>query len=366
MPLVTEVRVEGVRESTQELIEFFRAFREGRQDVQTINTAMRETAAPIYGMRRSLMLLRTEWRAMHAAWIEGARVMRDFGRIGRNITQIFTTYTVAQIRLAQAHRDYEDAVEDVAEAQAVYNRYLQVFGEESAFTQQAYEQLQEAIKNQKEAEEKLQKAQQDTIMGYVGIALQIGDIIGTIPTMIMHIKMLSYTMKMANTSASTLAGTLGVIGAVLGGIFLGVEAAKALTDAFGEAGAAASMILGSLIAIAAILAAIALNVSIISFGGAAIAGIAAFGAAMAIYGGYLAMAEGEYQYGGYVPETGLYVLHAGEYVVPKNEVETITRTPKVVNIRMPIYINQVTKEVDIERAADLATRKVLKVIEKEW
>ena len=31
----------------------------------------------------------------------------------------------------------------------------------------------------------------------------------------------------------------------------------------------------------------------------------------------------EYQTGGYVPYTGLALLHAGEYVIPKNETNTI-------------------------------------------
>jgi len=365
MPLITEIQVAGVEDARRQLIEFFNAFKEGTQDAKTLNSAMREIAQPIYGMRRALSLARTEWRLTHQTMIEASRIMRDVGRIGRTITSIFTTYTVAQIRLAQAQRDYEDAVKDVAEAQAVYNHYLEVFGKESVFTQRAYEQLQNAIEKQKQAEEELQRTQQATIMGYVGIGLQVSELIATVPTMIKHVNDLRIALSTANTSASTLATTLGTISAVLSGIFLGVEAAKALAEAFGEAGAAASMIIGSLIAISAVLAAIALHVSIMSFGGAAIAGIAAFGAAMAMYGGYLAMAKGEYQHGGYVPETGLYVLHAGEYVVPANKAETAT-APKIINIRMPIYINQVTSEIDLENAVRRATDKVIERIGEKW
>jgi len=364
MTLITKIQLAGVEDARRQLVEYFNAYKSGTRDIKELNKEMREVAQPIYGMRRALSLARTEWRLNHQAMIEASRIMHDIGRIGRTITSIFTTYTVAQIRLAQAQRDYEDAVEDVSEAQERYNRYLEVFGEKSVFTQRAYKQLQNAIEKQKEAEEELQRTQQATMMGYVGIGLQIGELAATIPTMIKHINDLRIALATANTTASTLATTLGTIGAVLSGIFLGVEAANALCDAFGEIGAVASIVIGALTAIAAITAAIALHVSIMSFGAAAIAGIAAFGAAMAIQGAYRYTTK-EYQYGGYVPETGLYMLHAGEYVVPANKV--IERSaPKTIQIRNTFYIDNISSEIDIERVAEYATKKMLEKLETKW
>jgi len=376
MPLVTEIQVAGVENARRQLIEFFRAFKSGTEDVKTLNAQMREIAQPIYGMRRALSLARTEWRLTHQTMIEASRIMRDIGRIGRTITTMFTAYTVAQIRLAQAQRDYEDTVKDVAEAQERYNRYLEVFGENSVFTQRAYEQLQNAIERQKQAEEELQRTQQETVMGYVGIGLQIGELIATVPTMIKHVNDLRIALSTANMSASTLATTLGTIGTVLGGMLIGVEAAKALTDAFGSVGAAASIVIGVLTTIAAITAAIALNVSIASAGFAALAGIAAFGAAMAAYGAYAyatmpkgveTPAEkppetpiaGGRQYGGFIPETGLYLLHAGEYVTPTNKVVEKT-APKTIHVTVHQYIDNVSSDVDLERASEYITDKIMK------
>jgi len=363
MPLVTEIQVVGVEDVTQKLIEYFNAYKQGTQDIQTLNEAMRQTAAPIYGMRRSLMLLRTEWRVMHAVWIEGARVMRDIGRIGRNVTQIWTAWTVGQIRLENASRNYREACEEVAKAQQEYNEYLEAFGEASIYTKEAYERLQEAIERQRDAEQQLQRAQQETIIGYIGIALQIGDIIGTIPTMILHIHMLQATMKTASIAAKTLTASLGTIGAVLAGFAAGVMVVQALTEAFGQTGAAASAIIGVLVMVAAILAKMALSVSILSFGGAALAGIAAFGAAMAAYGAYSYATYKPKQYGGYIPETGLYLLHAGEYVVPKHETH---KTTKMINATINQYVT-VTKEVDWTIASRRAIDQLIEELgEKSW
>lgn len=370
MPLVTEIQVVGVEDARRQLIEYFNAYKSGTRDIKELNKEMREIAQPILGMRRALNLAKAEWQLMNETMIEAGRIMRDIGRIGRTITSIFTSYTVGQIRLARAQKDVKEAQREVAEAQARYNRYLQVFGENSVFTQRAYEELQRAIERQKEAEQDLQRAQQETMIGYVGMTLQIGELIATIPTMIKHVNDLRIALSMTNASASTLTTTLGTIGAVLGGIFLGVEAAKALTDAFGELGAAASIILGVLTTIAAITAAIALNVSIATAGFAALAGIAAFGAGMAAYGAYKAAKpeseiKGEKQYGGFIPETGLYTLHAGEYVIPANNVIEKT-TPKITHISNTFYIDNISSEIDIERVAEYATKKMLEKLDKKW
>ena len=259
MPLITEIKVTGVQEARRQLIEYFRAYKSGTQDIKELNKAMRETAQPIYGMRRAISLLKTEFQLSHQVMFETARLMRDIGRIGRTITGIFTAYTVGQIRLAQAQKDVKEAQKAVAEAQAAYNHYLEVFGENSVFTQRAYEELQKAIERQKEAQEELQRTQQATTLGYVGMTLQTAELIATIPTMIKHINDLRIALATANISGSALATTLGTLGAVLGGILIGVEAANALTEAFGSIGASASIVIGVLTTIAAITAAIAFN-----------------------------------------------------------------------------------------------------------
>jgi len=366
LPLVTEIQVAGVEEARRELIHYFRAYKSGTQDIKELNKAMREIAQPIRGARRAFSLLRTEFQLSHQVMFETARLMRDIGRIGRTATNMFTAYTVAQIRLAQAQRDYTEATKDVEEAQKRYNQYLKDFGADCIYTIQAYEELQRAIERQKQAEEELQRTQQATIMGYVGIGLQIGELIATVPTMIKHVNDLKIALSTANISASTFAAALGTIGAALAGIFLGIEAANALCEAFGSIGAIASIVIGVLTSIAAITAAIALNVSIASAGFAALAGVAAFGAAMAIQGGYRAATSetqptettapempiaGERQYGGIIPETGLYMLHAGEHVTPANK--AIERSaPKMIQIRNTFYINNISSEIDIEELSE--------------
>ena len=93
-PLTTEIRVIGAEEAKRTLIDYFRAYEDGKESVKDLNTAMREQYGSLYGMRRALGLLKTEWRMQHAAWIEGARVMRDIGQIGRSLTSMWQAYNM--------------------------------------------------------------------------------------------------------------------------------------------------------------------------------------------------------------------------------------------------------------------------------
>ena len=388
MPLTTEVQVVGVEDATQKLIEYFNAYKQGTQDIKELNRQMRQVAQPIYGMNRALSLARTQWKLTHQTMMEASKIMRDVARIGRTITNMFTAYTVGQIRLELATKNYREACKEVAKAQQEYNEYLEAFGEASIYTEEAYERLQKAIEKQTEAEKELQRAQQETIIGYVGIGLQAAELTATIPTMIKHVNDFRIALSTANITAKSLVTTLGTIGAAVSGIFLGVEASMALCEAFGQLGAVASMIIGILTAIAAITAAIALNVTIASFGFAALAGIAAFGAAMAAYGAYQYFFTEQqnffreqqqtrghdhfwrkqeqtkgWQYGGYIPETGLYLLHAGEYVVPKHETH---KTTKMINATINQYVT-VTKEVDWTIASRRAIDQLIEELgEKSW
>ena len=367
MPLTTEVRVEGVRDATQELIEFFRAFREGRQDVQTINAAMRETAAPIYGMRRSLMLLRTEMRANYAYWFETARVLRDIGRIGRNITQMWTAYTVSQIRVAQAQRGVAEATKTVAELQDRYNRYLEVFGENSVFTKRAYEELQEAQERLKMEQEELNRALEQQKIGWIGIGLQMGDIVAAIPLTIYHLKMLKYELAGIGGLKGALSGVAGALGAIAAIISFGLlyreyvakPAEERAKKIYGEQWKKMHPMQRRMLK--QLEQARKQQEITGDIGQQIISGLQWIGEQLA----NLFREAFGFQYGGIVPATGLYRLHAGELIVPANKVVETT-TPKTVNIRVTNYFGAITSEIDLETAGEKIADKIMVRLAEKW
>lgn len=208
-PLITRIGIEGEEDTVAALRDFFQTFKEGRGDIAAAETEMRNYSKSIYGARRALMLIRTEWRMQHAAWIEGARLMRDVGRIGRSITQMWTAYNVGQIRVERATRDVEEAVIELSEAQQLHTRYLRDFGEESIYTIRAHERLENASQAEKDARERLATAQRDNILGYVGMGLQAGELIAVLPMLRMHLHMLTSTLGLTTTSVYGLATAFG-------------------------------------------------------------------------------------------------------------------------------------------------------------
>lgn len=211
VPLGTEIYVEGADEAKASLTDFFQTFVTGKGNIDEAVASLREHAKAIYGGRRALMLIRTEWRLQHAAWLEGARLMRDVGRIGNAITQMWQAYNIAQIRIEKAERSLTEAKRDATTSLRTYLRYLRDFTAESVFTKGAAEDLTEAIEAHKRATEDLAKAQNDMRIGYVGIALQMGGLLATIPITIMHLHMVKSTLAASGASALSLGSAIGSV-----------------------------------------------------------------------------------------------------------------------------------------------------------
>jgi hypothetical protein len=231
-PLTTEIRVEGAEESKKSIMEFFEAYRSGKEDVRELNKAMREQYSSLYGMRRALSLVRTEWRMQHAVWVSGARVMRDVGRIGRTLTSMWQAYTLGMMRVEQAQRDVRSATMDVSEAQQDYNRYLEIFGEDSVYAKDALSKLNVAIEAEKAAIEAARKAQEDFNLGLLGLGLSFGSVGADIITAIGHIDEFIAVLGTAKASLTAFLAVpvLGVAAPVAGLGALGVLIATGIKE----------------------------------------------------------------------------------------------------------------------------------------
>lgn len=194
--------------------DFFAAYTRGTEDTKRLNVEMRKLSGSVYGARRAAMLARTEWRMMHEAGIELMRVFGDIGRIGRNITQMWQTYTMMQMRVEQASRGVQEAQAEVVMRQQELNRLQQqgiTTGEEYITAQIA---LNQATARQEQAQRQLSHAQLENIVGYVGMGFQIMDVVRSLYIMQMHIHMVRFARQAGIVAITAESGALGVNTAV--------------------------------------------------------------------------------------------------------------------------------------------------------
>lgn len=355
--LVTRIEIKGAEEARRTLMDFYEAFKMGAEDTKALSKELRGVTAPIYGMRRALSAIRTEWRMQHAAWIEGARVMRDIGRIGKTLTSMWSAYTMGMLRVEQAQRGIVDAQGNVrkaslstAEAQERYNKYLEVFGEDSVYTIDALDDLNEAhayeekmLKQEQDAIEAANRAQADMTAGSITMALNFATVGAEIITAIGHFKTLKEILMSAKGAVtefgSALAGLGGAGGlAVSAGIiapFAGIAIEAIRT---GEEMRAAQMALPEEERI----------------------------------GAYRAPREAlqrlvTREFGGFLPETGWFYGHKGEEVVSAPIARMRGRGERGVTVRhvqITQNIANVSSDVDITRMADQSYRKLMRKLER--
>ena len=367
MPLVTEIQVAGVEDVKSQLADVWRSFREGNITIKELNKQIREIGATTYAMRRSLTLLRTEWRMQHQTLIATSRVMRDIGYIGKSIISMLQAYQISQIRIAQAQRDVAEATKTVAELQDRYNRYLEVFGEDSVFTKRAYEELQEAIENKQRAIEEVNSALQEQQLLYVGVALNFGSFISESITAMSHLRELKDVLGGIAGLKTALSGVAGALGSIVAAIAFGLAYREYVAKPAEER---AKKIYGEQWEkmhpmqrryLRQLEQARKQQEITGDIGQQIISGLQWIGEQLA----NLFREAFGFQYGGIVPATGLYRLHAGEMVIPANKV--IERTaPKMIQIRNTFYINNISSQADIEELSERVSAKTIEKLGEKW
>jgi hypothetical protein len=275
--LRTRIEVVGAEEAKASLIEYFQAYKAGTQDINALNTGLKEQAGSIYGARRSLMLMRTDWKMQHAAWVESASVMRGVGQIGREITSMWQAYSVAQIRVTQAEQGVSSAHANVAILQDELNSLT---AQGKASSEEYYDtliKLTEAQGALKLASDGVSKAQTENIVGYVGMGLQVSGLFANIVFMLPHLRLLTQLIN-----AQTIATGLATVASY--------------------AHAAALWLVASAAAVAKAFLAPEILIPAVVAGGLAVAWIAS------------QQAKKGMATGGIVPTTGWYYLHQQEHV----------------------------------------------------
>jgi len=275
--------------------------------------------------------------------------------------QMWQAYTLGQMRIERAARDAVDAQSEVAEWQNLYNEYLRDFGADSAFTKDAAENLAEAYKKLKDAQDAAAKAQNDMNIGYVGMVLESASVVSSVISLITHVQLLKATL--AATGGETIFGTLAK---ELAGV------STALASGFG-AGEMSIFGTGAVGTAAGLLAplAVVLPPLLLDFAGKQAEALEKnptlaemqkqirAGGAMAMGGNPYYKGEGQHGID-YIYDTGYYRLHKGERVLnPEQTRRNVLGATRPIQATVTQY-NTITQEADADAAADRAFRKLLK------
>lgn len=170
-----------------ELALLWREFRDGKMSVEEFNAEMRNTSGAIYAQRRAVMLMRTEYRNQRAALYEAMRGFRAVARIGRTITSTYQTYTLMQTRVADRTRDVKDTQEDLIKIQERRIRVVSDLGATNAIALRLINEEERLTKRLTDERRGLKQAQDQNIVGYVGIGLQALAVIPNVVSLMRHI-----------------------------------------------------------------------------------------------------------------------------------------------------------------------------------
>jgi hypothetical protein len=243
--------VEGAQQAYSDISEVYRAFKEGALTVKQANEEARNFSDTIYAQRRQLMLIRTEWRNQHAELIQSMRVLRDVGRIGTTVTSIFRTYTITQMRMGDIQRgiaDTEERLNDIREKRIRIDAEL---GTGNAYSLRLMRQESDLSQKLIDQKRSLHYAQQQNMIGYAGITLQIIGLIPQAANLYRNFETLklilgeSWAMTALTGEAgltgaiTTIATSLATIGTFVGGAWLikfTVEGLKEVKDDLKDAG----------------------------------------------------------------------------------------------------------------------------------
>jgi len=321
-PLETEVHVVGTQQFVRDLSECYHNILRVGEATKATRDQMREARAPILALRRAVVGMRTAYRMQHAAMLEGMRFMMSMGTMGKQITHMWQAWNVAQIRVTQAQEGYAAAQERVNllqnEATSLQRQGV-TSGKEYLDVQLK---LNEA-KAQAEARSKaLAKAQQDNLIGYIGIGLQVTGLIPRIQDLYYHYKNMRNIHEMSKTSI------LGEVAARWSNVGAKLASAKASALNALRTGAETAAKYAHVAATWLQVHALAILNSMTPTGWAILAGagIAAAGALAWITTEQAKSQRGKKK-GGSIEEEGWYYLHRKEEVIPAKEVERRQHAP---------------------------------------
>ncbi|MBM3291944.1 hypothetical protein FJY84_04630 [Candidatus Bathyarchaeota archaeon] len=204
--LLTRFKIEGVSEYCNSIGNVKSALLNHTMSVEQANTALSGLGKESQVLNRANNMMAAEFRANNAGLLAAGRALNDIGSIGRSVTQMWQSYSVAQIRVGDASRALDNAQSDVLVLQNSLNRAM-ASGDIEQITNLTMR-LNHAQNQVKKSSEELNKAQQDNILGYVGMGLQMANVLGKLPTLAMHMNLMkTFTIEQTAATITNTAAT---------------------------------------------------------------------------------------------------------------------------------------------------------------
>jgi hypothetical protein len=205
--IIPEVR--GASRAADEIAKIYHELRNGKKTVGEANTAMREYSGTIYSQRRAISLIKSEYRTTNAALMESMSAMRAVARAGRAVTGVYQTYSIMQIRTADALRDVRDTEDDLRRVSELRIRVSKDLGENSVYALDLMEQERRLKEQLQQETMDYNRAQKENIVGYVGMGLAILDVVPAISDLYYHYNI----MKSVVGESIEATGLTGIAGA---------------------------------------------------------------------------------------------------------------------------------------------------------
>ncbi len=180
--------VRGASSASDEIRKIYDALRAGSVTVDQANEQMRQFNGSILAQRRAIMMIRTEWRNQNAALFEGMRLMRSTAQLGRTLTSVYSVYTLMQTRMQDKTRDVRDVGEELNRVQDQRLVLQRDLGTTNIYALSLMQQEERLTKRLAEEKRELKRAQDQNIIGYIGIGLQMMNVITTVVQMLTHFR----------------------------------------------------------------------------------------------------------------------------------------------------------------------------------
>jgi len=226
MELITTWRyqVVGHRDAIEASKQILQAYKQQGLIGEEVVRVWQEQRRAVYQAQQAYNTIRTQMRLQHAEMIQTMRLMGHVVSIGRTALTMWSAYSLAQLRAAEAEERHQEAAQEVTRLEALYAHYVEEFGESSIFAQKALKELNEARERERRLLRELRRAQMENAAGYASMglyALQFARSIGYAYIEAKQLKaMLESLTPILEAFAAARTAALGPLGAAAVGAFI--------------------------------------------------------------------------------------------------------------------------------------------------
>ena len=183
-------KVSGHRATIEAANKVMASYRNTGTVLKSVTDAQRNQSKALYAARRSIHIVRMQYRIYNAVLIEQMRLLRNVATMGRTILYIQNALNISAIRLTEAREREADATKDAAHYQKLYAHYTDVLGNTSVIALDMADKLTKAKEREADAQRDVTRAINAQRISYVGAGLAALDLVTQVHNIYMRTRML--------------------------------------------------------------------------------------------------------------------------------------------------------------------------------